>query len=397
MKFEKQFHEDYSDLIEAIGSTELVSGFTHTFYRYPARFSPLFAREAIKKFSHAGDVVLDPFMGGATTLVEARSMGRRAVGSDVSSLAVFLAKTKTMLLSETDRRAVIRWATSIVLNDLNLRNSAVRESEWIEDGYQRNASNRFTWAIRKTVELALAQLPSLRTDGQRMFARCAILRTAQWALDCRKEVPTAADFRVQFLVFLNEMVLGSAEFSRACERWPQITDPLCLHQSAVTLDETYAQIGLDSPRLVLTSPPYPGVHVVYHRWQIFGRRETPAAFWIAGTKDGAGASFYTFGDRHQDGLSNYFQTALDAFKAVAKIANKRTTVVQMVAFSDYGWQLARYLEIMNEAGFEEIPSDGSSNAPGRTWRAVPNRKWYATKQGKTSSSSEVVLFHRLAQ
>jgi hypothetical protein len=396
MKDEVKSQNDCSELIRAIRSSEPVSGYTHTFYRYPARFSPLFAREAIKKFTQTGDVVLDPFMGGATTLVEARSMGRRAVGSDVSSLAVFLAKTKTMLLSEGDRKAIISWATSIVFDALNLRNSPVRDNEWIDDGYQRNASSRFTWAIRKIIELALGQLSSLRTDGQRMLARCAILRTAQWALDCRKAVPTAADFRVQFLIFLNEMVLGSKEFTRACERWPDITEPLCLHQSAVTLDETYAQIGMESPRLVLTSPPYPGVHVVYHRWQIFGRRETPAAFWIAGTKDGAGASFYTFGDRHQDGLSNYFQTALDAFKAVAKIANKRTTVVQMVAFSDYGWQLARYLEVMNEAGFEEIPNDGLSNAPGRTWRAVPNRKWYATKQGKTPSSSEVVLFHRLA-
>lgn len=397
MKDEVQTRNDCSQLIQAIRSSEPVSGYTHTFYRYPARFSPLFAREAIKKFTQTGDVVLDPFMGGATTLVEARSMGRRAVGSDVSSLAVFLAKTKTMLSSEGDRKAIISWATSIVFDALNLRNSPVRDNEWIDDGYQRNVSNRFTWAIRKIIELALGQLSSLHTDGQRMLARCAILRTAQWALDCRKAVPSAADFRIQFLIFLNEMVLGSKEFSRACERWPDITEPLCLHQSAVTLDETYAHIGMESPRLVLTSPPYPGVHVVYHRWQIFGRRETPAAFWIAGTKDGAGASFYTFGDRHQDGLSNYFQTALDAFKAVAKIANKRTTVVQMVAFSEYGWQLARYLEVMNEAGFEEIPNDGLSNAPGRTWRAVPNRKWYATKQGKTPSSSEVVLFHRLAR
>jgi len=397
MKAEPQPRESFSELVQAIRSTEPVSGFTHTYYRYPARFSPLFARETIKKFTQPGDVVLDPFMGGGTTLVEAQAMGRRAVGSDVSSLAVFLAKTKTMLLSEADRKAVIRWANSIVFEALNLRNPAPRDKEWINDGYQRNASNRFTWAIRKIVELALAQLTSLQTDRHRMFARCAILRTAQWALDCRKIVPSAAEFRSQFLIFLNEMVVGSEEFARACGNWPEITEPLCLHQSAITLDETYDQIGIETPRLVLTSPPYPGVHVVYHRWQIFGRRETPAAFWIAGTKDGAGASFYTFGDRHQEGLSNYFQTALDAFKTVAKIADKRTTIVQMVAFSEHEWQLKRYLALMNEAGFQEIPGDSSQDAPPRTWRSVPNRKWYASKQGRTASSSEVVLFHRLAR
>jgi hypothetical protein len=136
--------------------------------------------------------------------------------------------------------------------------------------------------------------------------------------------------------------------------------------------------------------------VVYHRWQILGRRETPAPFWIAGTKDGAGASYYTFGDRHQIGLSNYFDTALEAFKSVAAISDKRTIVAQMIAFSERESQLGRYLQVMNEAGFEETHGGDSSNVPGRIWRIVPNRKWYATRQGKTASSSEVVLFHRLA-
>jgi len=386
-------------LAAAIRSTEIVAGYTHTFYRYPARFSPLFAREAIRRFSRPGDVVLDPFMGGGTSLVEAKAMGRRGIGFDVSSLAVFLTKTKTTLLSDADRRAVLRWGDRIVAGQLNLRTPALRDEEWIEGGYQRNISDRSTWPIRKTVELALGELHELANNAQRMLARCAILRTSQWALDCRKVLPSANEFRIQFLKFLNEMVVGSEQFKRACKAWNRglISESLCLHQSAVTLDLTYAQFGKEPPTLVLTSPPYPGVHVVYHRWQVFGRRETPAAFWIAGTTDGAGASFYTFGDRHQAGLSNYFDTAFKAFKAVARVSDMKTTVVQMVAFSEPHWQLTRYLRIMNEAGFEEISDDGSLTGPCRTWRSVPNRKWYATRQGSSPSSAEVVLFHRLAR
>ena len=41
-----------------------VSGLTHCFYRYPARFSPLFVASAIEAFSQPGDTVLDPDMGG---------------------------------------------------------------------------------------------------------------------------------------------------------------------------------------------------------------------------------------------------------------------------------------------------------------------------------------------
>jgi hypothetical protein len=284
-----------------------------------------------------------------------------------------------------------------VTDALNLRNPAYRDEEWIKTGYQRNINDRSTWAIRKIVELALKELGRLRSDRERMFARCLILRTAQWALDCRKVVPSAEKFRSQLLAFLEEMTLGSEQFERACEQRAAgpVSEALCLHQSAETLDSTYGRLAWQPPRLILTSPPYPGVHVVYHRWQIFGRRETPAPFWIAGTRDGAGASFYTFGDRHQSGLSDYFDTAFEAFKSIRRISDKRTTVAQIVAFSEPRWQLARYLQVMREAGFEEIQNGASVTAKGRTWRLVPNRKWYAGKQGRTASSSEVILFHRL--
>ena len=63
-------------LYSAATASDTVSGLTHNFYRYPARFSPLFAREVIRAFSRPGDLVFDPFMGGGTTLV---GRGRSAV------------------------------------------------------------------------------------------------------------------------------------------------------------------------------------------------------------------------------------------------------------------------------------------------------------------------------
>jgi len=56
-------------LVAAVSNREKVTGAPHDFYRYPARFSPVFAREAIKTFTQPGDFVLDPFCGGGTTLV----------------------------------------------------------------------------------------------------------------------------------------------------------------------------------------------------------------------------------------------------------------------------------------------------------------------------------------
>ncbi|MEJ7631213.1 MAG: DNA methyltransferase [Rubrobacteraceae bacterium] len=383
--------------IEAVHSRKAVNGLTHTFHRYPARFSPLFARAAIEMFTQPGEVVLDPFMGGGTTLVEACSLGRRAIGTDVSSLATFTANVKTTLLSENDLEEISHWASGLG-ERLNLRNPPVRATEWIAQGYQRNISGKKTWPIRKLLELALVSLEELSSEKQQHFIRCALLGTAQWALDSRKEIPTATQFRQRLLAHLATMKQGALEFSAAVQSSSsRALKVACLNRSVIGIEEE-PEIADDPPKLVLTSPPYPGVHAIYHRWQVQGRKETPAPFWIANALDGQGGAFYTFGDRRQQNLTGYYEQLRAAFSSIARIADHETLLVQLVAFSDPSWQLPKYLEIMQEANFAEVGCPFPVASPdGRLWRYVPNRKWYADQRGATASSKEVVLFHRLAR
>jgi len=394
------------NLISAARSAEPVSGYTHDFYRYPARFSPLFARACVKAFTDPGDLVLDPFMGGGTTLVEARALGRVTVGCDISSLAAFVSGVKTRTLSATDVATIRDWAEDLP-RKIALRKQSRRPAEWIENGYQRNLQYRHVWPIRKSIELALAEIGSgLDTRRQEEFARCAVLRAAQWALDGRLVVPTAAEFRHALSQRIARMLQGATEFSRAVstadKQWAGKKTVrrrnVCLQQSAVSIDDVISERGYEVPKLILTSPPYPGVHVLYHRWQILGGRETPAPFWIADKLDGSGESYYTFGHRQRANLTTYFDTATNAFHSLSKIADDDTVIIQMVAFSEPDWQLPRYLDAMIAAGFEEYRLSIDSEAPdGRLWRAVPNRKWYASQKGQTPSSCEVILFHRIAR
>ena len=380
---------------DAVHTRKRVSGLTHSFYRYPARFSPLFVRAVIESFTRSGEMVFDPFMGGGTTLVEASALGRRAVGTDINSLSVFVSKVKTTVLNTRDLTEVRAWGNGVVQN-MNLRQKTPRDSEWIQRGYQRNISGKNTWPIRKLLEMSLATLDLLSTEHQRRFARCVLLRTAQWALDCRKNIPPAALFRKQFGAYVEEMIVGAKAFSEAVGRG-ESNRAVCLHRSAAGIEKERIFEAVGSPRLILTSPPYPGVHVLYHRWQIQGRRETPAPYWIAGSLDGDGASFYTFGDRKERGLEGYFESAFAAFSSVARISNEKTAIVQMIAFSDPSWQLPAYLKTMERAGLVEARMSVMSNAhDSRLWRDVPNRKFYADRKGATMSSREVVLFHRLA-
>jgi DNA modification methylase len=72
-----------------------VSYATHGIHRYPAKFIPQIPRYCIESHSRIGDVVLDPFMGSGTTLLESYIAGRTSYGIDIHPLARLIAKVKT--------------------------------------------------------------------------------------------------------------------------------------------------------------------------------------------------------------------------------------------------------------------------------------------------------------
>jgi len=383
-------------IAEAARCKEPVSGLTHGFYRYPARFSPSFACAAIRLLTEPGDLVIDPFMGGGTTLVEAAVLGRRAIGSDISELAAFVSQVKTTSLSGEDLSQLDRWARA-VRPHLNIHRPSCRPQAWMEKGYQRNLNTRETWRIRKTLEQIVTHATRLPHARLERFARCVALRTGQWALDCRKDLPPTADFRDKFFEFFTEMLDGAREFTHRLTSVANCRDGAvhCINCSATELANQPCVTEHGPPKLILTSPPYPGVHVLYHRWQVRSRRETPAPFWIADCLDGSGAAYYTFGDRKQSNLESYFTRLHAVCRTLRQLCAKDTTVVQMVSFAEPDWQLPKYLEVMSNAGFSEVLHSRNSQ-PGdtRLWRAVPNRRWYADQNPQTATKREVVLVHR---
>lgn len=374
-----------ASVINLASTTERVAGYTHDFYNYPARFSPLLIREIISQFSNEGDLILDPFMGGGTTLIEAKLLNRNSVGFDISTLSSFLARVKSNPLKDDRFEYFDKWFYKII-DKLSCHSNFPRPEAWIRKGYQRNLDNRETWPIRKLIEQLLYELTLLRsTEHEKDFIRCVILKTGQWALDSKKVIPNSKEFKSKLIWNYHHMRNGSSEF------WnKKPTANATIIGSPANEIHKYKHLFETKPRLVLTSPPYPGIHVVYHRWQVFGKKETPAPFWIANSQDGHGLTHYAMGGRKQKGLLDYFQNIKSSFESIYQICDRNTLVVQILAFSEIKWQLPKYLETMEEAGFVEVITDKE-----RIWRDVPNRKWYAQQKGKTSSSKEVILFHKL--
>jgi len=383
--------------VAAIVGQQRVSGMPHAIYRYPARFSPHFAREAILSFTSAGDFVLDPFSGGGTAVAEAIGLGRRAAGIDISSLATFLACTKTTPLSVHDRQAIGDWAKEL-RNTLGPVPMSIRQSE-VDAECLRYMSDE----ARHFFERALDYVHRLGNTRQEKFVRLVLLATGQAALDCRTDAPTVNGLLNAFHQTLHTALDQFTTYWRKAAR-ANAVPPCQLTRFRRILNRSAAGCSGDKriPRdwlpakLVITSPPYPGVHVLYHRWQVGGRRETPAPFWIANQRDGAGEAYYAFGPRKQLGLAKYFANLQSTFTSVRRLVDSRSLVVQLVGFSQPEWQLPLYLSKMKETGFEEMMPvcDEDVLYQGRVWRDVPSRRWYASIGPHATSSREVLLLHR---
>ncbi|MCC7050108.1 MAG: hypothetical protein IT562_25620 [Alphaproteobacteria bacterium] len=381
-------------LIAGARDRDPVRGLTHGFYKYPARFSPSFARAAIEAFTQPGDVVLDNHVGGGTTLVEALAAGRHAIGVDISALAGFVTTVKTTVFNESELDRLERWSKRLA-DAVHVRKSSIHFADYAELGYYRHLDNPSRWRLRKAIEQGLGSAIRLGSNRLESFGRCVILRTAQWALDGRKKLPSTSEFRETLSNTAKEMVMGARQLRSAVECHAMRPLVRVINRSAAGLEEDRRVIHGPAPKLVVTSPPYPGVHVLYHRWQVDGRKEAPLPFMIANKLDGAGSSYYTMGDRQYPELKTYFSNIKGTMSSVAAIADTETVVVQMVAFADLSWQLPRYLETMEEAGLQEMFLPAlRGERDGRLWRNVPGRRWYSDQRGDTPGSREVVIFHR---
>jgi hypothetical protein len=150
-------------------------------------------------------VILDPFMGGGTAIVEALALGRKVIGVDLNTLAHFVSTVKTTPLSKYDVEILEKWLADVQ----GARRRGIAEA----DEPVRNLPRH----LQKTWADLMAQAAWLPVERQRHFVRCALLKTGQWAIDCKDSIPSGSDSVKQFADNLREMIKGIGEFVSSCQ------------------------------------------------------------------------------------------------------------------------------------------------------------------------------------
>lgn len=246
---------------------------THRIHPYPAKFIPQIPNALIQELSSVGDTVGDIFCGSGTTLVEALTLKRHAVGVDANPLACLIAKTKTGVIDDADREAlqalILRsreFGDSIlssVTDDLfptrNFTSSAWRPTFnklnfWFEDHVIEELAEILLWCRNLTSiaarDLALTSFSSIVVAVSRQDSDTRYVRR-------EKNIPQGETLR-RFSRTLDQALQASLEFS-------DIVEP----RFERTIIEANLLDAPDLPALdlVVCSPPYPNAYS-YHLYHM---------------------------------------------------------------------------------------------------------------------------------
>jgi hypothetical protein len=240
-----------------VASEEGPQAHVHAFHSYPARLHAVTARRLVERLSPRGGLVLDPFCGSGTVLVEARLAGRRAAGIDANPLAVELTWLKTRGSTEEERTA-LEQSTRIVVEHADDRR---QRKAGATHRYGREDAELFEPHVLMELDGLQAGLGKVRHDFARRALRLvlsAILvkvsrRTGDTSQATAPRRLSAGYTTKLFRRKSEELTRLLAEFAALIPRHSG-PPPNVRWGDARKLD------GVDrsSVDLVLTSPPYPG-------------------------------------------------------------------------------------------------------------------------------------------
>ncbi len=238
-----------------VGSDDGTRAHVHGFHSYPARMHATTAERLVERLSPRGGLVLDPFCGSGTVLVEARLAGRRAAGIDANPLAVELTWLKIRGSTEDERRALGDGARVVAEHADERRHRKAGATH----RYGREDIALFEPHVLMELDGLRAGLGKIRHDFARRALRLvlsAILvkvsrRTGDTSEGTAPRRLSAGYTTKLFHRKAEELVRLLAEFATLLPRSPV---------PVVRCGDARKMEGVEraSVDLILTSPPYPG-------------------------------------------------------------------------------------------------------------------------------------------
>jgi len=224
----------------ALAHTGAIERATHGWHTYPAGLHPDAARDLLAAFPGS---VHDPFCGGGTVLVEARLAGRASSGTDLSPIALLVANARTAPAAlATPMRAAAR-----KLAEQARARTDVAVPEVCERWYEPHVAQELG-RLRDGIRL-VAEEP-VRRLLEAVFSSIVVKASFRESDTRNVRTPTHRPPGTTAILFHKK----ARELGRKLEELPDGPAPRLRAADACKVGPP------PGTRLILTSPPYPGVY-----------------------------------------------------------------------------------------------------------------------------------------
>jgi len=294
----------------------------HTIHPYPAKFIPQIPRQLLELF-YTGDssVVLDPFCGSGTTLVEAINMGIDAYGIDLNPIACLLSRVKTTPLP---------YGLSSIASKIVDTAKELLQNEPIEVPYIPNLDHWFEPNIQKALTVITDQINSVSElslkEALQIALSSIIVRVSNQESDTRyaavnKEISVENVFNlfIKATTFIDKEI--SLFFNNISQTPGHAT---IINKDILTVTEK------DLPKnigLVITSPPYPNAYEywLYHKYRMYWLGMDPIA--VRQKEIGARPNYFKTNPQDEHDFEKQMKTCFYLLSKVMKPSAKACFLV----------------------------------------------------------------------
>lgn len=241
--------------------TRDVNTYTHGFHKYPAKFIPHIPKWAIEKYLNGNKrkIILDPFCGSGTTLVEGILAGHDVIGVDIDPLSVMISKVKTTRVNEKELEKISGWLMKEI--KANRKGTFKLDCETIEHWFTKDAIKKLS-AIRTLINQIPEKFGNVKKvkDIQDLLLICfsSIIRRVSNADDesqktyvSHTKIKEPKEVNSLFFIQLDLFVNRAIKFSAITNL--KAKNKLIHSSSSSSLSK---KLNKQEIALAITSPPY---------------------------------------------------------------------------------------------------------------------------------------------
>lgn len=360
------------DFAEAVPAKGL-----HSLHSYPAKFIPEIPAALIELLTVPGDLVMDPFLGGGTTGVEALRLRRRFIGIDANPFAVLLSSVKLRGLDARTSKQLREHLEGIIATEIN------REAV---DAWRPKIPNLEKW-YKPEVFSQLAGLRArvlcLSSQAAKDIAMLGLASVAAKLSFQESETryvssPRSMERNVAIRTYKAEILRLTRLLSSAPA---DKRDYVALADARST--EGYERIADHSVKAVITSPPYPNTYDyhLYHRFRLFWLGADPGHF----RTQEIGSHLKNQRDSHP--METYSEDIRSVLSQLRRVLSDDGHLAMIVGS---GMHRGKIFDTASE--IEAIAQNEGYVKVARIDRRLPQRRRSVTSLGRRLTEEQIVVF-----